>query len=75
VSLSARISRLELKQGAGNPLDALTDDELEEAIEAINQSLADALGVSSEQMVDIPIDMDEAQVRALVRSIKEGQHG
>ena len=68
--LLSRVNRLEQRHTSGNPLAALTDDELNAAIEALNQNLADVLGVSSAQTVDISVDLDEHQVRALVARIK-----
>ena len=68
--LLARVSRLEQDHTSGNPLEQLTDEELEAGIEALNQRLAEAIGSSGEGMVDIPVDMDEHQLRALVARIK-----
>ena len=68
--LLSRVNRLEQRHASGSPLEALTDDELEAAIEALNQRLADALGTSLGEATDIPVDMDEHQVRALVARIK-----
>lgn len=77
MNLSARVSRLELKQGGGDPFADLTDEELEEAI---NQSIADALGVTPEEAassayVDIPVEMSDEQLRALAACIKGGSLG
>lgn len=46
MNLSARVSRLELKQDACDPLDALTDGELEAAIAALKDSIEAASGMS-----------------------------
>jgi hypothetical protein len=70
--LLSRVNRLEQRHSSGNPLEELTDDELETAIEALNQQLAEALGTSGDGMVDIPVDMDEGQLRSLVARIKWG---
>ncbi|MEW9838751.1 hypothetical protein, partial [Mesorhizobium marinum] len=71
-----RVSRLEQRHGGGNPLDDLTDEELEEAIEALNQRMADALGSTSADVaaafVDVPCDLSDEQLRALAARIKGG---
>lgn len=75
MNLNSRLSRIEAAQAIDNPSEALTEEELDAAIEAINQSLANAIGSPSAHMVDIPVDMDEQQLRALVAHIKGGRHG
>jgi hypothetical protein len=70
--LLSRVNRLEQRHSSGNPFDDLTDDEIEAAIEALNKQLADALGTSGNGMVDIPVDLDEGQLRSLVAHIKWG---
>ena len=68
--LLSRISRLEQRHTSGHPLEVFTDEEWEAAIEALNKRLAEAIGSSGEGMVDIPVDMSEEQLRALVARIK-----
>lgn len=70
--LLSRVNRLEQRHSSGNPLKELTDDEIEAAIEELNKQLADALGMSGNGMVDIPVDMDKGQLRSLVAHIKLG---
>jgi hypothetical protein len=72
--LLSRVNRLEQRHTSGDPLEGLTDEELDEAINALNQHLADAIGSSGNGMVDIPVDMDEQQLRNIARSFKGGQH-
>jgi hypothetical protein len=79
MNLHSRVSRLELKQGGRNPLEDLTDEELEKAITALDQQVAEALGVTpgdvAAQFVDAPCDMSDEQLRALVARIKGGDVG
>jgi hypothetical protein len=44
------------------------------SINALNQHLADAIGSSGNGMVDIPVDIDEPQLRNIARSFKGAQH-
>lgn len=76
MNLQSRVSRLELRHGGGNPLDDLTDEELQEAIDALDQQIAEALGVDpadlAMQFKNAPRDMSDEQLRALVARIKGG---
>jgi hypothetical protein len=76
MNLHSRVARLELKQGGGNPLEDLTDEELERAIAALDQQIAEALDVApgdaAAQMKDARCDMSEEQLRALLTRIKGG---
>jgi hypothetical protein len=77
MTLLSRVSRFERRHTSGDPypLEGLTDEELDEAINALNQHLADAIGSSGNGVVDIPVDMDEQQLRNIAWSFKGGQHG
>jgi hypothetical protein len=72
--LLSRVNRLEQRHTSGDPSEGLTDEELDEAINALNQHLADAIGSSGNGMVDIPVDMDEQQLRNIARSFKGAQY-
>jgi hypothetical protein len=72
--LLSRVNRLEQRHASGDPLEGLTDEELDEAINALNQHLADAIGSSGNGMVDIPVDIDEQQLRNIARSFKGAKH-
>lgn len=78
MNLSARISRLE-QQGGDNPLDALSDEELEAVIEELNQQSAAALGITPEEAAstaytDIPCVLSDDMLRAVVARIKRSDN-
>ncbi|MEW9838648.1 hypothetical protein, partial [Mesorhizobium marinum] len=63
-----------------SPFDDLTDEELEAAINSLNQHIADTLGVTPEEAVsaayvDVPVEMSDEQLRALAARIKGGSLG
>ena len=70
--LLSRVNRLEQRDSSGNPLEDLTDDEVEAAINELNKQLAEARGTSGDGMIDIPVDLDEHQLRTLFARIKWG---
>ena len=77
MNLSARVSRLEYQQGGSDPLDDVTDEELEAMISELNQQSAAALGVSPEEAasaayVDIPCELPDAMLRALMARFRRG---
>ena len=79
MNLSARVSRLEYQQGGSDPLDNLTDEELDAAIEALNRASAAALGITPEEAasdayVSIPVELPDDMLRAIVAKFKRGDY-
>jgi hypothetical protein len=78
--LQSRVSRLEQKHTSGNPLDALTDEELEAAIRAVDASIEAATGMSAAAYAEKleqdaeggkPSALDAASVHAFIVAMKK----
>ena len=79
MNLSARVSRIEQQHGGGNPLDDLTDEELEAVISELNRQSAAALGITPEEAdsgayVSVPVELPDSILRALVASFRRGEY-
>jgi hypothetical protein len=80
--LQSRLRRLEQKHMPENPLEDLTDEELDAAIHALDVQIRLETGEESAALADrferqmeakeLPDELDEASVRAFVRSVKAG---
>ena len=79
-SIATRLQRLEQKASPGNPLDELTDEELDAAIAGLYEAIRSETGMSpAELAVDLaerrkqgtlPDDLSPEFVRQLVQSFK-----
>ena len=79
-AIETRLQRLEQKAAPGNPLDELTDEELDAAIAGLDECIRTETGMSpAELAVDLeerweqgtlPDDLSPDFVRQLVQSIK-----
>ena len=74
-SIATRLQRLEQKAAPGDPLDELTDEELDAAIAGLHECIRIETGMSPVDLAErregtLPDDLSPGFVRQLVHSIK-----
>jgi hypothetical protein len=82
-ALSMRLARLEKRASISDPLQLLTDEELQEAMDAINAQIEAAVGMPADEFCQAPMAESlspaelESFVAAVIRSrpAREASHG